>query len=638
MKHAVQPEKKRRPWVKNAAIVFLSVMLVLTFFSRTIMNVSLPEVTGQYLSGGTISRAVTGSGTVTANLAYNVQLAETRTVTDVKIAAGDTVEPGQVLFTLEPAESEELKAAEETLDQMEYDYGVALIQAVDPDYASENSQIGAIQSQLNAAIQARDKAAGQQQSYDAARAAVTSAQQTVSSLQNEIASLQAKLALTGSGDATLTGLRASLAQAQNVQASAAADLAGKEAAVTAAQGGMPVDVAAAQAALDQAQAELTRLTQVRDSLEGNEELKTAAEADVTAQQAVVAAAQSALAEAQAQAQAAQAALTDAKNQRDAAQQVLTSAQQAVQAAQQAVDDRITELTDPTLSQQLAEKQAALIPAQAKLSEAQASLGNAEPGGYEAACDTVRSLQAQLSQAAAALAEQQRADGVTAETAAFDLQSKADHIDQQKALVEKLRADGSVNEIAAQYGGTVASVSSVAGDVVGPGVTMATIHVEGKEYTLTMPVTAEQASQLSVGDQARTADYFYFGGVQATLSAIRSDPDAPGQNKLLEFTVSGDVTDGQNLSLAIDLGSQSYPLVAPKSAIRSDADGEFILAAAAESSPLGSRYVVRRVPVTVMDSDEYNAAIQTADGGNNYYVVTTSTAPLAAGDQVRLADQ
>lgn len=36
--------KKRREWIKNAAIVFLVIMLILTFFSNTIMNYSLPEV------------------------------------------------------------------------------------------------------------------------------------------------------------------------------------------------------------------------------------------------------------------------------------------------------------------------------------------------------------------------------------------------------------------------------------------------------------------------------------------------------------------------------------------------------------------------------------------------------------------
>ena len=36
--------KKTREWVKTFAIIFLSVMLVLTFFSNTIMNMNLPEI------------------------------------------------------------------------------------------------------------------------------------------------------------------------------------------------------------------------------------------------------------------------------------------------------------------------------------------------------------------------------------------------------------------------------------------------------------------------------------------------------------------------------------------------------------------------------------------------------------------
>ena len=45
---------KNREWVKNAAIVFLAVLLVLTFFSNTIMNRSLPEVATQDVTDGAI--------------------------------------------------------------------------------------------------------------------------------------------------------------------------------------------------------------------------------------------------------------------------------------------------------------------------------------------------------------------------------------------------------------------------------------------------------------------------------------------------------------------------------------------------------------------------------------------------------
>ena len=65
---------KRRGWIKNAAIIFLAIMLVLTFFSNTIMNRSLPEVATQYVSSGTISAKIRGSGTVTANSAYEVKV------------------------------------------------------------------------------------------------------------------------------------------------------------------------------------------------------------------------------------------------------------------------------------------------------------------------------------------------------------------------------------------------------------------------------------------------------------------------------------------------------------------------------------------------------------------------------------
>ena len=46
---------KKREWVKTVAIIFLAVMLVLTFFSNTIMNHSLPEVATANVTSGTIN-------------------------------------------------------------------------------------------------------------------------------------------------------------------------------------------------------------------------------------------------------------------------------------------------------------------------------------------------------------------------------------------------------------------------------------------------------------------------------------------------------------------------------------------------------------------------------------------------------
>ena len=71
---------KNREWVKNAAIVFLAVLLVLTFFSNTIMNRSLPEVATQDVTDGAIVSKVRGSGTVTANGNNQVKMEKTRII------------------------------------------------------------------------------------------------------------------------------------------------------------------------------------------------------------------------------------------------------------------------------------------------------------------------------------------------------------------------------------------------------------------------------------------------------------------------------------------------------------------------------------------------------------------------------
>ncbi|MDR1329618.1 MAG: hypothetical protein LBK23_08470 [Oscillospiraceae bacterium] len=116
-----------RAWVKNAAIIFLAALLALTFFSNTILNRSLPEVSGQNAYGGEISTAVRLTGTVTANETWAVNLDATRQIKKVLVRVGDMVEAGQAIFELEPADSTELKAAEKALENLRREYSKFLI-------------------------------------------------------------------------------------------------------------------------------------------------------------------------------------------------------------------------------------------------------------------------------------------------------------------------------------------------------------------------------------------------------------------------------------------------------------------------------------------------------------------------------
>ena len=116
-----------REWVKNAAIIFLAVLLVLTFFSNTIMNRSLVEVATARVTDGNIVAKVRGTGTVTASGKHQVKATKTRTVRSVMVKAGQEVQTGDVLFILGEGDGDELEQAEQTLRDLQTSYQKAAI-------------------------------------------------------------------------------------------------------------------------------------------------------------------------------------------------------------------------------------------------------------------------------------------------------------------------------------------------------------------------------------------------------------------------------------------------------------------------------------------------------------------------------
>ncbi|MBE5828132.1 MAG: HlyD family efflux transporter periplasmic adaptor subunit [Butyrivibrio sp.] len=137
-----KPPKNRKDMVKNFAIGFLSVMLVLTFFSNTIMNYSLPQVATRQIMGGSISPQIRGTGTVSAEDPYNVTVKETRKISGVAVKEGSHVEIGDVIYYLEDKESSELSEAKEKLDTMELSYEQALFSGDVPNDVISNVRSG----------------------------------------------------------------------------------------------------------------------------------------------------------------------------------------------------------------------------------------------------------------------------------------------------------------------------------------------------------------------------------------------------------------------------------------------------------------------------------------------------------------
>lgn len=185
---------KNRGWVKNAAIIFLAVMLVLTFFSNTFMNHSLAEVATQSVTNGSITAKVRGTGTVESNGSYQVKAGATREIRAVMVKEGQEVNQGDVLFVLGEGPSEELDAATENLRQLQLSYQRTAVNMPSFDYSLDERNIE----------KAKETLASAQAAENSAKAAL---EQNANVPEAELKAAQARL---DSANQTLTDARAEL--------------------------------------------------------------------------------------------------------------------------------------------------------------------------------------------------------------------------------------------------------------------------------------------------------------------------------------------------------------------------------------------------------------------------------------------
>ncbi len=148
---------RRREIIKTLIIIFLAAMLILTFFSNTIMNRSLSEITTETAASGKLTERIRGSGMVESNQSYEVTVDGNKIIDTINIKTGQEVKKDDVLFTVKSAESEELTLAETELAALELEYQKALL--TEPvDYSEQNQAIKNAREDLTQAIAKRDEA------------------------------------------------------------------------------------------------------------------------------------------------------------------------------------------------------------------------------------------------------------------------------------------------------------------------------------------------------------------------------------------------------------------------------------------------------------------------------------------------
>ncbi len=296
--------------LRRATIFFFAGMAILTLFSNTIVNYSLPRVQVKNFESGMMFRQIQAEGTISAQLQHTVNFGAPRIVDQVKVEVGSPVLVGDVIATLKPTEGVELLEMEKALENAELD--LAKMKRT-PASLSVPEMEKAVKAAAEAIEKAKKTLEDEKNAHKQAYAALIKAERDLEE-EVEFAAETVEIKETA------------LAAAKTEYNDAVAALAAAEAALAAAG---PDELAAAQAAVDAA----TAVLYGDDTQTGKRDLLKTAQDNLDA-------AESALDTVKASLQAAQKASNEGAE--DAR---VIAAEEALAEAEKAYPERLQELAD-----------------------------------------------------------------------------------------------------------------------------------------------------------------------------------------------------------------------------------------------------------------------------------------------------
>lgn len=551
--------KKRREWVKNAAIIFLSVMLVLTFFSNTFMNYSLPEVAAQYVQSGTITAKIRGTGTVESGDPYNVKISETRTISSVLVKTGDKVEKGDPLFLLEDKESKELTDAQAALDKAMLDFELALLSGDISNSTFQNVQNGNVAS-INT----------YQSRIVAAEAEIDRWQKQVDEATNAINQLKTAQVNVDAGGTPDTGSE------QNKVNVAQAALNSDEVKIA------KDKISEWQAAQATCQATIDKYNEnIASSVSGNGFVNQVTE--------------------------------------DEYQLALKNREQY----QSLINERQAFINNnPDKVKAYDEKVKALADANKALADKQNSKENStnsltvQTQNWQTELDK-RNIQLKAAQDTKEQLLKDISTELNLDYQLDSLQKQRDDIAklQENAVGASIEApiSGTITSVTVKAGDEAQpDTALVTMQPEGKGFTMSFSVTNDQAKRLSVGDKADLVNSWRYSDMDITL---------ASIKPDTTDPGQ--KKLLTFDITGDEVTPGQSLNVSVGQKSANYDLIVPNSAIREDSNGKFILIVESKSSPLGNRYVATRVDVEVLASDDTQSAVSGALYGSEFVITTST---------------
>lgn len=557
-----------RKWVVSGICIFLVVLLLLTFFSNTIMNATIPKVMGVYANRGNLSYTNSATSTIQAETKYEVKGIDGRKVDQVLVYNYQPVRAGETILTLEPLE--ETEALDNLRDQLTQLEREAAYEARQPnhsgDYTSYIEAIDLAAQQLNAANEALANSSNRD-------AIIAENQNVINSVSPRIPGLESAL---DAETATVSNINAQITALETQRASIERQI---DTLVTI---GVPTPTPMPEG-----------YTYIYDP-----------------------------------------AIPSPSPAPQQSTERIGQLQEEVMAIDAQIELLNTQLTEAQT--RVDNASAALANAQAQVDQAAANIEETRAlPSVDEAQSAVNSANRALAQARQSYSDAMVEAGITADRAQDAIEDRNTQMERLREQIAKAEEAALATEIVAPADGFVYSLMVSSGDVLSKDVVYFQIIPENTQYTVSFKFDAKTAQDFYPGmeftEDANIVD-------RCILESVRPDEDNPRDSRIVKCRLEGrDIWPGISITVTADKSNATYDHVLPSSAINEDNSGLFVYVIEESKSPLGNKYVVRRVAVSSIEATSGAYSAITAEGIDNCMIVVRSEKPLNNGDRVRLED-
>ena len=575
---------KSRKWVGKAMISFIAILAVLTFFSNTIMNATIPRVVASNAGRSNLSYTNNATAPLVATGEVKVKGLDNRTVASVLHSNYDLVEAGEVIVTLTPLAEENMDQLNQLRSQLQtslreqeyaarrpnhpYDYTTLLTTIHTAELALADAQANLVNAQnRDAAISnAQQQLAANTAAYESLHQQFIAASATLEGLHTQIAILQSQIVAIDISIAAITGgpTPTPIPTATPVPTLDPSVTPNPEAVPTAipVPTDIPVPTPSNNVTLESLLAQKANL---QAQIAGLQNQIAGATSNVEGLAAQMTAAQTAV-------NTASAALTEAENLPTvyAAQDALAAAEHSLTVANQAYDDQVIE------------------------------------------------------------------NGIAADQAQDTIDDREATIEDLESRIERLEAELSQTEIVAPISGYVYNMAVETDDQITKDKVLFSIIPEDSEFTASFTFSTEVANAMTIGQELNSSQYNWIDRI--VIVNIKPSQENPIEKRIVKCSIisSSVLYPGVSVTVTADRGNSTYDHVIAASALNEDNSGTFVYVVEQSSTPLGDKYTVRRVSVTVAARAGSLVAIN-GEGLDGVMIVTRSEQPLHSGDRVRLED-